>query len=157
MPLHALPIAALAVALATSGPDPHATWSGPERDALERRQAGFLAALSARDLERTSAHFADDAVMHVANMPPITGREAIRQFYGKAFRFLAASTSVAETTRVSQSGDMGFGLGRTTNVFEGKEGRVEYEGKFLLFWEKREGEWSIAAYTLSSNRPDPAR
>jgi ketosteroid isomerase-like protein len=129
--------------------------AGPER--LQQRQAGFLAALAERDVERTVAHFADDAVLHIANMPAIQGRAAIERFYGNVFRFLAASDPVAERTRVSSGGDMAYTLGRVTNTFAGEQGPVEHTGKFTLVWEKRDGEWWVAVYGVSSDRPDAPR
>lgn len=49
---------------------------------LDQRQSESFAALEARDADTTAALFADEAVVHVANMPPIEGRSAIREFYG---------------------------------------------------------------------------
>ncbi len=129
----------------------------PAGDRLHQRQADFLAALSARDLEQTVAHFADDAVLHVANMPPVQGREAIQRFYGNVFRFLSASDPVPELTRVADDADMAYTTGRVTNTFAGPDGPVEHTGKYLLVWERRGGDWAIVVYSISSNQPDPAR
>jgi uncharacterized protein (TIGR02246 family) len=125
-----------------------------EREQLELRQASFLTALAAKDAEATAAHFAEDAVVHVANMPPMRGRDAIRQFYGNVFRFLSASEPTPEVTRVSSGADMAYSVGRVVNAFEGEQGRVEYEGKFLLVWEKHDDRWLIAVYSISSNQAE---
>jgi uncharacterized protein (TIGR02246 family) len=143
----------LAVISCAHHPNPSALGSEP----LEERERAFLAALSARDLEQVAAHFSQDAVVHVAGFAPLRGRSAIRQFYANVFRSLSESEATPESTRVSQSGDMAWGLGRVTNVFEGPDGRSEFAGKYLLVWEHRDGEWSIAAYSVSSNQPDPGR
>jgi ketosteroid isomerase-like protein len=127
------------------------------RQELDQTQGEFLAALSAGDLERTTAHFAEDAVVHVANMPPLQGRDAIRRFYGNVFRFLSASESTPEALRVSSGGDMGYSSGRVVNVFAGEQGQAEYAGKYLLVWERRGGDWQITRYSISSNRPDASR
>jgi ketosteroid isomerase-like protein len=150
-------IATVILLLATAcahGP-PHDPQLG--REGLRPRQDAFLAALAARDLEQTVAHFAEDAVLHVANMPPVQGREAIRQFYGNVFRFLSASEPVAERSHVAESGDLAYSVGSVTNVFRGEQGPVEYVGKFLLIWERRADEWAIAVYSISNNRPDASR
>jgi uncharacterized protein (TIGR02246 family) len=131
--------------------------AGAEREELQRRESGFLAALGARDAERTAAYFAEDGVLHVAGMPTLRGRGAIRQFYGNVVRFLSASASTPEAVRVGSGADMAYSTGRVTNVFAGEQGPVEYAGKYLLVWERRGGEWSIAAYSVSSDRPETSR
>jgi len=130
---------------------------GAERQRLEQRQGEFLAGLSEQDLERTTALFADDAILHVANMPPIRGRDAIRQFYGNVFRFLTASAPEPETLRLSSGGTMAYSTGGVTNVFEGEQGPIENVGKYLLIWERRDGDWSIVVYSVSSNQRDESR
>lgn len=157
MQLRAVGIAALAVVLATACAHRPAIVVEVEREGLQQRQSSFLSALSAKDVEQTTAHFAEDAVIHVANMPPLQGRSAIRQFYGNVFRFLSASAATSEMMRVSSRADMAYSVGRVTNVFEGEQGPAEYTGKYLLVWEKREGEWLIAIYSISNNRPEANR
>lgn len=128
-----------------------------EREILQQREHDFLAALGTRDLEKTTAYFADDATLHVANMPPIQGRSAIAQFYGNAFRFLQTSEAIPGLLRVSGSADFAYSAGRVSNVFEGAEGRVEYAGKYLLVWENQAGEWVIVFYSISNNQADTRR
>jgi ketosteroid isomerase-like protein len=128
-----------------------------ERDRLEQRQSSFLAALAARDAERTSAHFAADAALHVAGMPPVHGRDAIRAFYGNVFRFMAASQATPEQLRVSVSADLAYTSGRVVNTFQAEQGAVEFAGKYLLVWEQRARDWVIVVYSLSSNQPDAGR
>lgn len=158
-PTHLRTIALAAAALLVGAACAHrpATLDDAERQRLEQRQTDFLAALSARDLDRTIAHFADDAVLHVANMPPIEGRSAIHQFYGNVFRFLSATEPQPEMIRISRGADMAYSPGSVTNVFEGEQGPVEHTGKYLLVWERRDGDWSIAVYSISSNQADPSR
>lgn len=151
MPRHSLVLTALAIAaIAACGPRP----VDSESERLAAREASFLEALSARDADAVASHFAEDAWLHVANMPARQGADAIHQFYGNVFRFLSASAPVTETVRISSSGDMAYSIGRVANTFEGPQGRMEYAGKYLLVWEKRDGEWRIAVYSLSNDQPD---
>jgi ketosteroid isomerase-like protein len=150
-------IAAVSVLLATACAHSPARNAQVERETLQQRQDAFLTALAARDLEQTVTHFAEDAVLHIANLPPVQGRGAIQRFYGNVFRFLSASQPTAETIRVSDSADLAYSVGRVTNVFQGEQGPVEYTGKFLLVWERRAGEWVVAVYSLSNDRPEASR
>jgi uncharacterized protein (TIGR02246 family) len=122
-----------------------------ERARLDQRQDEFFAAVAARDSNRTAALFAEDAVLHVANMPAVEGREAIRQFYENMFGFLSASSAVPEATRMSASADLAYTVGRTVNEFRRPHGAVEFAGKFVLLWQRSGGEWMITLYGVSSN------
>jgi len=119
---------------------------------LGQRQDAFLAALSAKDLEQVLAHFDDDALVHIANMPPIRGRDAISQLYGNVFRFLRSAEYRPDFIRASNYGEMAYSAGSVTTVFNGQEGPVEYAGKFLLVWAQRNDEWFAVAYSISNNR-----
>jgi ketosteroid isomerase-like protein len=154
--------ATLTAACATGRGTPDAT-AGTATDAtaarmsLHAQEAAFLAALAQRDLDRTASFFADDAVLHVANMPPLQGRAAVHRFYGNVFQFMQTSAPASELVRVAASGDLGYSMGRVTNVFAGEGGPVEYAGKYLLVWERHGSEWRIATYSISSNQPETRR
>jgi ketosteroid isomerase-like protein len=153
-----LPLAALVLALASACATlPPRTAPDADAAGLAMRERSLLEALSARDAAATSRHFAEDAVLHVAGMPPVSGRAAIHDFYHTVFRFLRASEPESETLRVSSGGDMGYGTGRVTNVFDGEGGPVRHVGKYILVWERREGEWLVTAYGISSDRAEPVR
>jgi ketosteroid isomerase-like protein len=145
-----------AILTAACSPRPFDAGPAPRLE-LQAREASFLAALAAKDVERTVGHFAEDAVLHVANMPPVRGRSAIRQFYGNVFRFLDSSAPVSEMIRASSVGDMGYSMGRVTNTFTGQDGPVEYAGKYLLVWERRGEEWLIATYSISNDQAEARR
>jgi ketosteroid isomerase-like protein len=123
----------------------------PPREALLHRQASFLEVLAARDADRAALYFAEDAVLHISDRPPVEGRDAIREFYSGVFRFLAASTSTTQHVSASRGGDMAYATGRVVNVFAGQQGQMQFTGKYLLVWERRAGEWYVVAYTLSSD------
>jgi ketosteroid isomerase-like protein len=154
--LRAVTTAAVCVAL-TAACAQRPAFGALEQERLQQREAAFLTALGARELERAMAHFADDAVLHVASMPPVRGRDAIQGFYENVFRFMTASAATPEVARMSSGGDMAYTMGRVTNVFQGDQGPVEYAGKYLLVWELRAGDWRIVVYSISSNQPDAAR
>ncbi|HUG99107.1 MAG TPA: nuclear transport factor 2 family protein [Gammaproteobacteria bacterium] len=128
--------------------------AAPDAARLEQRQSDFLEALTAKDPDQVAAHFAEDAVIHIANLPPIQGREAIRQLYRNIFRFLRASSYTPEVLRLAGSGDMAYSAGGVTTAFDGEQGLAEYPGKYLLIWERRDGDWSIVAYSISNNQAD---
>lgn len=137
-------LTACAPGLAPSGAD--------AGEALRERERTFLAALAARDLDRTTALFADHAELHIANMPLVQGSDAIERFYGNVFRFMEASAAEPQTMRVAASGDMAYTTGRVRNRFDsGPDAAAEYEGKYLIVWERVGGEWMIVIYGISND------
>jgi uncharacterized protein (TIGR02246 family) len=148
-----LPIAALAFLAVIAGCAHRSAVPGPDQ-ALQERQEEFIAALLARDADRVSGFFAEDAVVHVANMPPMQGRDAIHRLYENVFRFLRSSEYALRDTRVSGSADMAWSTGSVTTVFEGREGPAEFPGKFLLVWQHRGGAWQVVAYSVGNDRGD---
>jgi uncharacterized protein (TIGR02246 family) len=121
----------------------------------EQRQAEFFAAIADRDADRTASFFADDAVLQVANMPPVEGREAIRGFYGNLFGFLSASSATPERLEVAASGDMAWSIGESRSTFRRPDGELSYTGKYALVWRKQDGAWRVALYAISSNERSP--
>jgi ketosteroid isomerase-like protein len=123
-----------------------------ERQALEMRQNELFAALGARNAAAVGNHFAESAVMHVANAAPIEGRAAIESFYANLFRFLDSSEMTPSVLEISREGDMAYGLGASTNVFRRGEELTSYEGKYVLVWRKFDGDWKLVLYAVSSNQ-----
>jgi ketosteroid isomerase-like protein len=138
----------LATACAHQRPDPAGA-----RPALDARQAEFFAAMADRDADRLAGLFANDAVLHVANMPPVEGQAAVREFYGNLFGFLIGSRATPGATYMSASGDMAYGTGSTANEFRGLDGAVTYRGKYVLVWRREAGDWRVALYAISSDQP----
>lgn len=157
MYLRTLVLAVLSLVLVTACARDGASPQAVERDRLERRQDEFIAALAARDADRAAALFAEDAVIHVANMPPLEGREAIHRFYGNLFNYLSASEATLERLEISASGDMAYATGRASNEFRSAEGSTGYTGKYVLVWKKIDDDWRIALYGVSSNESGASR
>jgi ketosteroid isomerase-like protein len=157
MRMHGLFVAALSLALAAACAQRPAIVPELERDRLQQREHAFLAAMAARDPDAVATHFAADAMLHIANMPLVRGRDAIREFYGNVFRFMAASAATPELIRLADSGDLAYTAGSVANTFQSEQGPVAYAGKYLLVWERRAGDWMIALYSISSNQPEPRR
>lgn len=149
----AVTIVLLALVIACSPALVFPQQAAAEPEDLKRRHAEFFAALASRDLDRMIDVFANEAVLHVADMPAVRGREAIRQFYARLFGFLVASEATSDGVRVAAGQDMAYDLGRTRNVFKRGPEEVEYTGKYVTVWAKADGVWRIAAYAITGDAP----
>jgi ketosteroid isomerase-like protein len=96
------------------------------------------------DLDATLAYWADDAVMMPPGMPPLKGKQAIREFIeasasmpGSAIRWEPLEA------HVSPSGDFAYLLERNEVSFEDSTGvRVTEWNKVVTVWRKQsDGSW----------------
>ena len=130
-----------------------ATADDDARTALEQRQGALIDALQALDAERVSAFFAEDAQVHVANMPPLRGREAIGGMFARVYRFMESAEYQAESLTVG--GDLAFSTGSVTTTFPGESGAAVFTGKFSLVWRLSDGQWQVVFYAISNNQSGP--
>lgn len=130
----------------------HATAESETETLLKARQLDYFAALQDAELERLMPFYQADAVLQIAGMPPVSGRDDIRVFYQRMLAHLGSSQISDVTLRISESEDIAYSIGATTNSFQTPEGSREYQGKFLIIWTKASDKWKISVYTISSNQ-----
>ena len=76
-----------------------------EIEAVRQADIGFLKSVSDRNIERVLDYYADDPVWLVPNVPTMTGKDAIREFWEKDFAGLDYALAWEPTKiEVSQSG-----------------------------------------------------
>ena len=117
-----------------------------EEAAIRRTDADWLAAASARDLNRVLPFWADDATIVTPGMPPIVGKDAIRKYVSGAFATPGFSiTWKTEKVEVSQSGDLAYSTGTdriSLNTPDGKS--VTEENRGVAIWKKQvDGSWRV--------------
>jgi uncharacterized protein (TIGR02246 family) len=117
-----------------------------EEAAIRRTDADWLAAASARDLNRVLPFWADDATIVSPGMPPIVGKDAIRKYVSGAFATPGFSiTWKTEKVEVSQSGDLAYSTGTdriSLNTPDGKS--VTEENRGVAIWKKQvDGSWRV--------------
>ena len=56
---------------------------------------------------------------------------------------------------VSDDGTMAYDVGTYRLAYDGPSGRVEDNGKYLVVWERRDGEWKAVADMINTARPLP--
>ena len=99
-------------------------------------------------------YLTDDAVQLPAGLPPIVGREKIRQsMSGSSKAVLKWEPVKAE---VAKSGDFGYTWGNYEVSWQGEDGKTQtLYGKYLNIWKKQpDGTWK-AAVDIGNQAPPP--
>lgn len=128
-----------------------------ERATLHARSEALVAAEAAQDLETVLTFWAPDAVVQPAGTPQIRGIDAVEDLYRSFFDsgVLKEFQGTATHLHVAASGDLAWETGVNRMVLAGPEGDLLDVGKYLVIWEKRDGEWYVAALSFTSDAPEP--
>lgn len=118
-------------------------------------------AYASGDVDALSMHFAEDAWQMPPNAPPLVGRDAIREFWGRAVQW-GDWAFTFEAQDVTVSGPMAVERGRYELSFTaGPEApptlpSFRDRGNYLVHWQRdADGEWRIVADAPVSELPLP--
>lgn len=108
--------------------------------------------VATRNLDGLIASYAKDGIAFPQNRPPVRGQAALRAYWGGLlalpdFHFDTTDTQI----HVSKSGDMAWIAGDYVLSFTSPNGKVEDLGKYLLIYEKINGEWKLVLDIDNSN------
>ena len=130
---------------------PTAVGAGADEKAVRDADEAWSKVAGAKDLDKTVAYYADDAVVLPPNAAMVTSKSGIRDLWKG---FLDSLQNIGwNTTRVetSKSGDMGFTVG--TYEMTMKDGTKD-KGKYCEVWKKQaDGKWKVATDMFSSDLP----
>jgi uncharacterized protein (TIGR02246 family) len=141
----------LAAAPAAPAADPAA-----EEQAIRAINERWVAAVASGDTATIGGIYAEDGLFMSPNAPLATGRAAIVQGWAA----MMAAPGVALTfnptdIEVASGGDMAWDVG----VYQYRSGEgasaVADTGKYLVVWEKQDGQWRVVADMFNSDRPAP--
>jgi uncharacterized protein (TIGR02246 family) len=139
-PLAAACLLALTLAACQSrSPDPQEA-----SEAVMKAEREWAAAAQARDLERSVAFMADDAMMFPPGAAPIVGKAAIREYMAGAFATPGFSvTWEPAAVVIAEAGDLAYTHGRSTYTVPGSDGQiVTIHAKGVAIWRKdAQGVW----------------
>ena len=128
--------------------------AGADEQAVRDADAEWSKVAGAKDLDKTVAFYADDAIVLPPNEAAVTTKDGIRNLWKG---FLENLQNISwKTTRVetSKSGDMACLIG--TYEMTMKDGTKDH-GKYCEVWEKKaDGKWKVATDMFSSDLPGPA-
>lgn len=127
-----------------------------EEERIRALDQQWVDAVAAGDTTTIGNLYAEDGYFMAPNMPQAQGRVAIREAWAALFALPNAQLTFGPTeVEVAQAGDMAYDIGTYDLAFDGPEGRVEDDGKYVVVWRKIEGEWKAVADIFNSNHPAP--
>ena len=115
----------------------------------------FMTAASSGNVDGMMTTYASDAVLMPPNAPPQRGAAAIRQFWSG---FVASGKVDLKLTddNVLQSGNLATEAGRYDVTITPQGGApIHDNGKYVLTWQKRNGEWKAVYDIFNSDLPAP--
>src|SRR5436853_2455248 len=126
-----------------------------EEKAMRDADEAWSKAAGAKDVDKTVAFYADDAVVMPPNAERATTKEAIRKIWKDLLTDAKVSWK-ATKVEVAKSGEVGFIIGTyevaMNDVVTGKP--VNDRGKYLEVWEKQnDGSWKCGADMFNSDIP----
>jgi uncharacterized protein (TIGR02246 family) len=115
--------------------------------AIRAASAAWSQTYVAKDLEKSSAVYTDDAVVMSPKAPAVHGKDAIRKGLVQMFALPGPGLSFQTAlVVVARSGDLAYETGSYDFVTTDKKGKTNDEkGKYIVAWKKQsDGTWKAA-------------
>lgn len=160
IPLSALALIALGSASgcssATSTAATNSTSRAGDEAAIRALDDSIVAAMQARDAGSITAYYAPNGQLFPPNRGVATGSQAIQASWAEDFALPNIDLSFEpRRIEVAASGDMASDVGTYRVSLDGPDGRISDTGKYVVVWQKVNGEWKIMADIWNSDLPLP--
>jgi uncharacterized protein (TIGR02246 family) len=126
-------------------------------DRIRELDEGWLEAAARRDLDGMMAIYAPEAHELQPGLPPIIGRDAIREFYLGLIERLPRfrhSFTMDEVT-IAESGDLAIVRGTYQFIPDDSVPEQADLGKFVAVWVFASGDWKLQINISNSDGPSP--
>ena len=121
--------------------------------AIRAASADWSKATQAKDLDKATSYYADDAVFFVENGAMVKGKDAIKMAWKPELATPGPGMTFDTTyVEVARSGDLAYEYGTYDEKTEVKKGKVKDEkGKYVVVWKKQpDGSWKAVADIYNS-------
>ena len=116
--------------------------------AIRSASADWSKASQAKDLDKATSYYADDAIFFVNNGAKVKGKDAIKLAWKQELATPGPGLTFETTyVEVARSGDLAYEYGTYDLKTEAKKGKVADEkGKYVVVWKKQaNGSWKAVA------------
>jgi uncharacterized protein (TIGR02246 family) len=127
---------------------------GKDESAIRKADAEWSRAVEAKDLEKATSFYADDASVYPFNSPLASGRDNIRQLWSHLFDSPGFHLQFAPTkVEVAKGGDMAYDAGTFELKMNGSDGTpTTSQGKYVVVWKKQNGQWKAVADIFNTDK-----
>lgn len=128
--------------------------SAAEEKAIRDLDKKWVEAVAARDTMAIGNIYAEDGDFLPQGAPRVSGRAAIRSAWAQFIKAPSLSLTFEPTqVLVSRAGDMAYETGTYKLGMDGPKGkRIEDAGKFVVAWNKVNGEWKVQYDIFNSDK-----
>jgi uncharacterized protein (TIGR02246 family) len=120
--------------------------------AIRALDVDWVDAVAAKDAAATAAFYAMDGAIMPAGSPMAEGPDAIAAVWQSLFDLPGFSLTFEPTfVEVGASGDVAYDIGTYALAFDGDQGPVQDNGKYVVVWKKVDGVWKVRADIFNSN------
>lgn len=129
---------------------------GSDEAALRSLDDEWARAIAARDVEKTTSYYSDDAILMLPNIPTLTGKEPIRALWKSMLESPTFSGGWKATkVEVARAGDLAYISGNYEFTEQDDNGKpITDKGKYVEIWRKQaDGSWKCVADMFNSDLP----
>jgi len=125
-----------------------------EAQAIRDVNAQWLGAVTSKDAAATAAFYTPDGRLMAPNAPTAQGAAAIAEAFAGIFSLPNVALSWTEDlVEVAPGGTLAYDIGSYTLSFDGPDGPMQDNGKYVVVWKKVDGQWRVAADIFNSSLP----
>ena len=131
-----------------------------DEQAIREAEAEAAKAAAAKDVERLTSLYADDAVLFLPAAPMVAGKDAIRKTWGELSAAPGFSLNFQPTkVEVSRGGDLAYCYGSYTMTVNDPKGKpLTAKGDYVVVCRKQpDGQWKLVVDIGNSALPAPAQ
>lgn len=123
------------------------------RQRIESLQAEWVHAVADGDVDTIVGFYAGHAWFLPDGSPPLHGKDEIRAWWEETLADPPFQSLVFGPTeiRFSQAGDMAWDVGTSRSTVARDGEKHEQAGKYLVVWEKIDGDWKVIADAFNSD------
>lgn len=146
-------LALLVPALGCAAAEPVVDYAAEEQ-AIRANVADWNDFIAARDVAAVTALYAADGYIAPPAADLAQGHAEIEAVWTSLLALPELELTIRPTdVEVARAGDMAYENGTFTMSFAAGEQRLQDRGKYVVVWEKRDGEWKVVADVFNSSVP----
>jgi uncharacterized protein (TIGR02246 family) len=120
--------------------------------AIRALDVDWVNAVAAKDAAATAAFYTMDGAIMPAGSPMAEGPDAIAAVWQSLFDLPGFSLTFEPTLiEIGAAGDVAYDIGTYALAFDGDQGPVQDNGKYVVVWKKVDGVWKVRADIFNSN------